>query len=262
MPDVTFASKDAIPEELRGEAKEVDGKFVVNLVLNSKLAEFRDKNISVLKERETLKQRLDAVAPIIGEDITAFTAVYDELKQTAQKVKDGTLKGTEAVQKAISDGIEAYKKTQTDAQKALEQRAARAEAGMAEVQSKWRRAQVERAITEAATSKDSPVNPEALPDILSRAHSVFVCEDNGAIVAKNGDTVLYSQKDGSSPLPPAEWLVGLVKASPYLGKASSGGGAGGSSKGNQYGGLSQEAFDKLPAQKRIELHRAAQQRSA
>jgi len=101
-------------------------------------------------------------------------------------------------------------------------------------------------------------NPAALPDILSRAASTFVVQPDGSIIPKRGDTVVYGA-DGVTPMTVKEWLTKLVQEAAYLGKPSTGGGANGTVPGGagQKYGMSDAAFNALPAQERIRLARKA-----
>lgn len=255
MPDITFDSLEKVPEGLREHAKQTDGKFVVNVVPNAKLQEFRDNNIAISKERDAYKDRVAVLSGLVGEDPEKFKAEVTELRAVAQKVKDGQLKGTDAVQKEVEARLEAATGTlkaqlaeQGSKMSALEQ----SNTGW---KSKYEKQVLHQYITNAVVGKDSIANPEALPDILARAEQVFRVKDEG-IVPMKGDVVMYGS-DGTNPMTPREWLTKLVETAPYLGKASAGGGARGSDNAEKrYGGLAKADFDKLPPAERIALARA------
>jgi hypothetical protein len=104
-------------------------------------------------------------------------------------------------------------------------------------------------------SKDSGANPEALPDILSRASRTFTVTEKGQVVAMDGDAVLYGA-DGATPMSPREWLGKVIEEAPYLSKSSAGGGAAGNRGDEKFGGMSADEFNKLSPQRRMEIARS------
>lgn len=256
MPDVIFTALEQIPEGLREDAKQVDGKFVVNLVPAKKLTEFRDNNINLSRERDELKSKYEAVIPLIGDDPTKFATELNELRSTAQLVKDGKLKGSEAIQAEVENRIKTQRETLEGQLREAGQKLQATDSDRNQWKTKYEKSVLHQKITNAVIGKDSVANPEALPDILARAEQLFVVQPDGNIVPKKGDTIIYGS-DGASPMSPTEWLTKLVSESPYLGKSSAGGGANGGRDGGNKFGMTDEAFQKLPPQERIKLAREA-----
>lgn len=255
MPEIKFKTKDEIPEEFRAEAKEVDGSFTVNLVLNSKLAEFRDRNIAVMQERDGLKAKVTTFETLIGADPDKFKAELEALRATDQQVKDGKLTASKTIDEEVSRrlnegkaGYEAQIKTLAN-ERDSERRAREAS------DAKFRRSIIDREITNAALSGEAGINPAALPDILTRAHAIYQVGENDALVPKRGDTIIYGS-DGVSPMQPKEWLKKLVAEAPHFAKPSSGGGAAGGGSA-EFGGMAQADFLKLPATERMRVARQA-----
>lgn len=249
MADWKFASKDEVPEDLRGDAKEVDGKWVVSVVSKAKLTEFRDNNINLAQERDRLKAANEIYVKL-GDDPEKLAKELGELRDTAQLVKDGKLKGSDTVEAAVAERVKAAKEA-FDAQRVeLAAKLSASEARAKEIDGKFRRSVVDREITNAVLAEDSGINPAALPDVLARAYGTYQVTDDGKLVAKNGDTVIYGQ-DGVTPMKPKEWLGKVLENSPYLGKQSAGGGAnGGDGKGAKHG-MSDAEWDKLDPVERI-----------
>lgn len=249
MADLKFASKDEVPEDLRDYAKEDNGKWVVSVAPKAKLTEFRDNNISLAQERDRLKAANEVFAKL-GDDPEKLAREMAELRETAQLVKDGKLKGSDAVEAAVAERVKAAKEA-FDAQRVdLATKLSASEARAKEIDGKYRRSIVDREITNAVLAEDSGINPAALPDVLARAYSTYQVTDEGKLVAKNGDTVVYGQ-DGVTPMKPKEWLGKVLENSPYLGKQSAGGGAnGGDGKGAKHG-MSDAEFDKLSPVEKI-----------
>ena len=258
MPDFTFDKLDAIPEELRGDVKQVDGKFVVNLVSNKKLVEFRDNNIALAQERDQLKSRVVAYTSL-GEDPAKLSDEVKELRTVAQQVKDGKLKGTADIEAEVANRSKAVRESLEAQVREKAAAAQNAEAAAGTWRSKFDNLTLNQHVTNAVIGTDSIANPSALPDIISRAARVFQVQPDGSIVPKDGDTIIYGA-DGVKPMTPKEWLVKLVAEAPYLGKSSSGGGAGGGGAGSyetKYG-MSEEAFNKMSPEQRVQMARKAQ----
>lgn len=254
MPDMIFDALDKVPEGLREHAKEQDGKVIVKVVPQAKLEEFRNTNITLAQERDALKAQFEPLRGLIGEDVKAFETELTELRTTAQKVKDGSLKGTDAIQAEVAQRVAQMK---GDYERQLTEKANEATAWKnkaAEADQKFRRSLVDRAVTDAVLNEKSGAEPRALPDILSRAYAVFRVEDDGKLVAKDGEAVIYGS-DGATPMSPAEWLGKLREQAPYFFKNSNGGGASGSQGTKDYGGMSKADFQKLPASERLRIAR-------
>jgi hypothetical protein len=191
MPILSFDTLDAVPEGLREAAKQDGDKVTINVVPQKTLEEFRDKNIALLKERDGLKARVDILEPIIGEDVDAFKASLDELNATAQRVKDGQLTEGRKVEEEILRRTDDMRKTLED-----QVRGAQKESGLWKTKAEaldgsLRRTMVNSAIKDAAIHPDAGVLPEAVGDILQRASNVWRYQDDGKIVAYQGDLQLY-----------------------------------------------------------------------
>jgi len=255
MPDISFDSLDAVPEGLKEVAKDNgSGKFVVNVVPAAKLDEFRNNNIAVSKERDTLKSFKDLWAPIIGEDPDAFKADVERLRTVDQEVKDGKLKGSKDIEAEVNRRVETMKTGYETRLQAAEQARVAAEATAKDADTRFKRSIVDRAITDAVLNEKSGAEPRALPDIIERAAKVFAVGDDGKLTPKEGEAIIYGA-DGATPMTPNEWLGKLKESAPYFFKASGGGNAGGGNTSKIPGGLTKEAYDKLPPDKKLELAR-------
>lgn len=252
MPEIFFDTLDQVPEEFREQAKEQDNKIAVNVVLKSKLDEFRENNIKVSTERDDLAKKVEVLSGLVGEDAEAFAAELTELRETAQKVKDGKLKGDDTITREVETRVGQMRESY-DAQlsKQAKETAAWKDKAIA-AENKFKRSQVNAAVTNVVVAAESGVNSSALPDILERAAKVFHVQDDGNLIAKDGEVTIYGG-DGSTPLTVSEWVEKLKETAPHFFKTSAGGGAGGNGGGRTPTGMSQEEFQKLPASKRLEL---------
>lgn len=226
MPIFTFDSLDVIPESLRNFAKGEGDKVQINLVPQEKLDEFRDTNINLVKERDELKQRVETLEPIVGEDPAAFTGELTELRATAQRVKDGTLTDSRKIEEEVIRRTEDMKKTLEDQIRAAQKESGLWKTKAGQVEDTYKRTLVSSAIKDAAIDPDAGVLPGAIGDILSRAGGVWRAQDDGRVLAFQGDLQLYGA-DGGSPLTPKEWLGKLKEEAPWFFKGTHGGGAGG-----------------------------------
>lgn len=254
MPKITLKSKDEFPEGLREKVTDNgDGTFTVDVVP----AEFRERNISLAREKDALASVLGKFKEVVGhEDIEKFSTEFGELRQTAQQVKDGKLTKKDEIDAEVARRT-AESKTTLEAQirEAANGRAQEKARGD-RFEAMFKASVVDSSITQAVMAADSGVNPAALPDILGRARGVFRVKEDGTLVAMQGDNILYGE-DGETSMQPKEWLKKVLKESPYFGKSSTGGGATGDSKGVAGTGLSEDAWSKLSPQERLTRARQA-----
>lgn len=257
MPDLLYKTLAEVPEELKAEATQKDGQYVVSVVPKTKLDEFRNNNIALSRERDELKNKVTTYSSLVGEDPEKAKGELNELRTTYQRVKDGSLKGSDAIEAAVKERI---KDTETNYQgqlATLGTKLQEKDASVAALADQLNRSLIDRDVTNAVLAGDSGVNPAALPDILTRAYGTFKVV-NGQLVAKSGDAVIYGS-DGVTPLKPKEWLAKVLKDSPYLGKQSAGGGANGGGNGGEggdpYYGMGKEAYDKLLPAAKLNLYR-------
>lgn len=91
--------------------------------------------------------------------------------------------------------------------------------------------------------------PEAMDDIVLRAKGLFTVNDDGDVVAMNGDEVVMG-KDGKTPLSPLEWAEALRESAGHLWPKGTGTGALGANGGGKGGDTSnKKTADMSPAEK-------------
>ena len=245
MPEIVFESLDKVPEGLREHAKEEEGKVKVNVVPKNKLDEFRETNIKLAQERDSLKSAFDPYKEIVGDDIKKFQSSLKELQTIQKRVKDGELVANTSLEEAIAARTKELKadlegkiaSLSTD-REAWKQKATK-------IEEKHKRSIVDRHITSAVLSKDSGARPDALSDILERAYKVFKVDDEKeTVIPMEGEQVVYGA-DGASPMSPLEWLKKMKETSPYFFQSSGGGGAGGGPGAPGPAGYTQEQISKM-----------------
>jgi hypothetical protein len=252
MPIIKFTSRDQVPEGLA--VVEKDGGFVVDVVDKTKLDQFRDNNVNLAKERDELKNKVDAYAAVIGDDPAAAAGELSELRSVNQQVKDGKLKGSEAVEQEVTRRVAAVKEGYDGQIRSLTTERDRERQGKEALDGRLKRTILEREVTSAILASDSGINPAATPDILARASTLYTVTAEEKLVPKQGEAVVYGQ-DGVSPMPVKEWLQKLVVEAPHFSLKSSGGGASGNTDSKLPGGYTQESWDKLSPTERIKLAR-------
>jgi hypothetical protein len=256
MPDLTYATKEEIPEGLGDGAKEVNGKWVVKVVSATKLDEFRANNVAISQERDGLKAFVDKLKPVIGDtEPEEFAKAVAAWRAVEQQVKDGKLTAKEDIEAEVLRRTGAMKDNFERQNSEAAQRATAAEKAAAVAEQKWRSSIVARHVTDAVLDEASGAIPSALSDILVRAERIFKVGEDGKITAKDGEATIYGA-DGTTPMTPKEWMAKLRAEAPHFFKNSSGGGSGGGQgAGKNFGGFTKEAFDKLPAAQRLAIAR-------
>jgi hypothetical protein len=258
MPIVNFKTKDEIPEGLREHAKEENGVFAVDLSPTVKLAEFRDKNIQLMREKDALAPKATAYDELTKGNAEGFAEELTKLRDTFQQVKDGKLTAKADIEDEVKRRT-AEQAASLQAQIAAKSKEAEtAKAEVAELTKTLHRSIIDREVTNAVLAGDSGVNPELLRYVLADAYGVFEVTKEGALVAKKDGAVWYGA-DGASSISPKEWLGKLLEATPSLAKPSVGGGAVDSVHASKVrGGMSEEAFNKLSPSTRRTMARSAQ----
>jgi hypothetical protein len=218
---------DALPEAVRGHYVEKDGKFVVQvegvvaadeaLALKQKIAEFRDKNVEVMKENEELKALKTKYE---GIDPDKYRELDDEVKELRKK----GVKSPDDIQTQIDRKLEA-------ATKPLIEKLAAAEKREQEAQQRVVQAKFKDMIAAEATK--AGVAPSALRHVLREAETQFELRDEEIVPRKGVKHPTEPHKD----LTTGDWLQHLSKTDSYLFGESSGSGAGGTrDAGNGNGG--------------------------
>jgi hypothetical protein len=251
MPEFIFETDTAIPEELRSVAtKNETGKFVLNLVQKTKLDEFRENNIKVSKERDDFKSKYDVLSPIVGEDVTKFKEELEALRTVDRQVKDGSLKKSTDIDSVLEQRTAQMKTSFEEANKKSAAEIAALTNENGQLKKRLNNVHIDRAVTTAVLNEKSGAEPLALPHILMEAYKVFHADEDGKVIPKNGDAIVYGT-NGTDPMTADEWLVKIRTQFPYFFKNSSGGGAtGGADKLN---GMTKDSFAKLTPQQKLAL---------
>ena len=215
----TVSSLTDLPEVLRGEYQERDGKYVLKIEgshpgfvpaeelaeANAKVTEFRDNNRRLASQNEELKTRFDGFDP--DEHKKLKTKLADLEKQGVKPDTDVSA----LIQRAIEENV-------TPLQAKLDEITQREK----DANAKLARKELEGVLTQEGLKVG--VREQAMADFIRRGLDVWSWED-GRPVAKNGDTPLYSKRRPAEPLSPTEWVGLLAHDAPHLFNESNGGGA-------------------------------------
>lgn len=233
----TLANKtevDALDLSLRTLYVERDGKFVLDVEgmvpsteihdLKLRVAEFRDNNINLTRERDTLKAAAAKFEGIDPDEAKTIKVEYEKLKGKG-------VKGADDLQNAINAAVAAATKPIND--KLAEESSAREKAQRAADDARFRE------LFTADASK-SGVKSSSLRHVLREAGDKFELKD-GVIVPKPG---IKHPTDPLKTLSTTDWLQDLAKTDDYLFEPSVGGGANGSGGGG--GGNARKLINPTP----------------
>jgi hypothetical protein len=232
MPVLVYEKREDIPvslNSLENDIQEVEGKWHVKVEGVSKVAEFRNNNVNLMKERDDLSKRVESLSSIVGDDPDAFKGRLAELHQLERDIQDNKLVKQEGFQEALAKRIQeaenSFRKQLEDERKAKGQADERAKTA----EQRWRESTIERSLMDAMHDPKLGVRTEAFVDLKERARRVFRVHDDGKLVPYEGDTIIYSA-DASAPMTLKEWLGRLRADAPYFFKDTTGGGAAGGSE--------------------------------
>jgi hypothetical protein len=210
-----FKTREEIPTEHAALYVERDGAFVLDadgVVEKSKLDEFRNTNVTLMRERDELKQRYEGIDP---DEVRKLADEKRKLEEERQ-VKAGEVdKVIDTRLKAARSEWDKQHSAVTSERDALHQRLTAI--------------QIDQAVVGEATKRG--LRATAIPDIASRARMTFKLV-NGVPQAYEADGQSARMgKDGITPMTMAEWVDALVSDAPHLFESNAGGGAAGNGSG-------------------------------
>ena len=210
-----YTKRDEIPTEQVALYVERDGAFVLDadgVVEKSKLEEFRASNVTLLKERDELKQRFEGIDPDEVRKLAAAKQKLEEERQLKAGETDKVIEARLKVARAEWEKVHGVVVGERDA-----------------LHGRLTAIQIDQAVVSEATKRG--LRPTALPDVTARARQTFKLV-NGVPQAFEADGQLARMgKDGVTPMTLAEWVDALVSDAPHLFEANAGGGATGSGSG-------------------------------
>jgi len=200
---------DALPDKVRDHYIENDGNFFLSVdgqtkretELGSKVAEFRDNNVQLLKDKVSLsgqlgdiQSRFSNVDPDIYQKLVSDQAKLD--KREAKVVTNVDL--SSQIQDAVTNAIKPIQAQLNESQER-------------ESQAKHNLDKATFRNLVSKTAVDAGVRSEAVDDVLGRAQNVgFSLHEGTARIVNNG-VVKFSQDRPDQPYTMSEWLVGLQR---------------------------------------------------
>jgi hypothetical protein len=254
MPELIYEAADQVPEALKTIAAEKDGKWIANVVPKAELDDFRNRNVAVSKERDNLTGVIGRLTTDVGfdpEKIDDFVTQYGEFRDTHQQVADGKLVKDTSLAAAVEAKTGEMKRSYEGQLSGLTTKVGDLTKENEGLKLNLNRSIVDREVMMAINDPKTGALPEATRHILREAYDTFVVED-GKLVAKDGDNVLYGS-DGATPMKPEEWLLKLQESNPFFFKQASGGGAGGG--GGPAGTLSAAEIAAMSPEERMNYGR-------
>ncbi len=206
----------------------------IQAVIDAQVAGLKTKNGELIASLRTVKddlKRFDGIDPV---------AVQAILSKFASDEEAGLLKAGK-IDEVLNKRTERMQGEHAKALKERDERIAKSEAKSARLAA----GKLAGAIKDAAIKAGAL--PEAMEDIVLRGGGLWKLNDDGDLVALNGEEVVLG-KDGKSPLSPSEWAESLRETAPHLWPKAQGSNAPGSGHGAG-GGRHKGKIDGTPAER-------------
>lgn len=236
MATLTYLTLSEVPEDLREHAKEEGDKYVVKVTSADKITEFRENNVKLSKERDTLVAQVTRYEQVTGVPLAevsngkldSFAKALESLRETKKRVDDGALVENSSLEEAAAQRVtDVTNNLKTQLAEMARERDTHKEA-RTKAEDRSYQMMVENSVRLVASDPDVAMLDKAVNLVLPQAFRVFRVEENGKIVPKTPDgTVIYGS-DGVTPMSVKEWLLKQRDDNDFLFKGSKGGGASGS----------------------------------
>lgn len=218
-----------LPDDMKALAKkdEATGRFAIDVVE----AAFREKNIGLAKERDTLNNSLTSIYEAVGgeKDPGKLKEAFGELNTYRKRVSDKDLIENSSFEKALETRTKEMATSHEQQIGGFQKTIAEQQAALAQMEAQGNANELRYQIQLLLSHPDSEFNPLATPDIVNRANGVWKKNKEGKWVATNGSELLYDE--AANPLTFETWLKKVATDAPYYLKQSGGGGAGGGRNG-------------------------------
>lgn len=202
---------NSIDESMRDLYVESDGAFVLNvdgMVDKTKLNEFRDNNVTLMKKISDLESKYD------GIDLEE----YSTLKAKAQKQRDKKMIDAGKVDELVEERVTAMR-AEYDTQ--INDLTTKNESANRQLETLL----IDNELRSAAAK--AGVTSEAVDDVLLRGRAAFKLVDGQAMPHDTTGSVIYG-KDGTTPMSVNDWVKNLSQSASHLFTSSQGSGSTGS----------------------------------
>lgn len=228
MAEIAYESKEAVPEAFRETAAEKEGKFYIDVVNKDDLNQFRERNISISQERDTLQGTLANLYTTLGMDPEKQDEYLESLKglrKIKQQVDDGKLVAETSLDEAVAARTGEMQRQHQQLVESQKRALTERETEIGQLKVQLNKAAIDREVISAINNEKSGALPSASTHILRESYDVFRPMDNGRLVPYDAEGKIMYGADGSTPMTPLEWLGKLREISPFFFKGSQGGGS-------------------------------------
>ena len=215
-----YQTREEIPAEHAALYAEREGSWqldVDGVADKAKLEEFRNTNVTLLKQIEEQNKRFEGIDP---DEVRKLAAEKQRLEEERQ------LRAGE-VDKVVESRIKGLK---SDWEKQVSALTSEREALTRQLTS----IQIDQGVITAATKRG--LRPTAITDITARARQIFRLEGGAPRALESDGQTVRCGRDGVTPLTLEEWVDMQVSEAPHLFEAHAGGGAAGNGPGGAVGG--------------------------
>jgi len=215
-------SLDGIDDAVASLYVEKDGKYVLDVDLGdvtSKLNEFRANNRELSAKLAKMQEKLERFKDVDPEKYHAAMDALEKIEGDEERQLIAKGKIDEVIQRRTEAMRRNYEEAMKAKGTALEQLQKERDA-LRGVTAKYK---VEGALRKQIEKGGYRVRAGAMPDVLSRAYSVWCIDDKGNMVPAAGGKTVYG-KDGD-PLTMEEYRARLLEEAPHLFEPGEGGGA-------------------------------------
>jgi len=223
MLQSVIESSEAIPEGLAEHYEEQDGRFVLKVdghVPKSRVDEFRNNNIKLMKEKEAIQARLSELDDLDVEQAREAIRFKEEMEN--QKLMDKgqfdelMKKQTEQMSKQHEKQIRALQENIEVTQRELEAK-----------QRLLNQSVIDRNVQDALDQKPMLTNVARML-LMDRAKTTFSVDEAGRVVSKDGDGNIRFAKNGVDIYGINDYIDDYIvdyQNDPSFVKPSTGGGA-------------------------------------
>jgi hypothetical protein len=212
-------TRTEIPEGLTDFYEEREGQFhlaVEGMTEKTKLDEFRNSNIDLKKQVETMGKSLDLFAgvdPIKAKDAISKMSGFEDKELMDQGQFDELFKKKELELTGKIDAVQSHATEQETLASRYKD----------ELETYRVTSAIQTAVNEAGTPQSS-----AIADILARAKTSWSIDEKGNLFCIDETGKARYSENGTQYMSPREWATELIQSAPHLFASSSGGGANGS----------------------------------
>jgi len=229
MLEAKVDSLDNVPEALQDHYVEKDGSYILGvsgMVDKSKVDDFRENNVKLMKKMESLESSYGKI------DLDE----YEKLRSVARRQKDKKLIDAGKVEELVEERTKRMKEEYEEQIKGLS------------TQNETYNRQLEGLVIDNAVRELSAKEgalATAGEDILLRARSAFKLVDGQATPHDTNGHVIYGA-DGVTPMAVNEWMKGLTQSAPHLFATSTGSGSQHGNRSNSEGRtVTRNEFDNM-----------------